>query len=220
MAFNAPAEVRAKMPEVAVETVRLPLVLVIEDVPPPASANVPDELPKVTVLPPVVAAKKLPVTEIPPLPCNEPDPALTPTKVAAPAPVTLHCASFSAKSVPELEPIVMVPPVAFVPIPIVCARAALPIKIDPLLEVEVPTSMLTFPAVPAEAFPVTMATTPVEVVPVPVDILFAPEAPPDAMPVVVVTPPLVVPVAVSSTKAVLAVVAPERNVRFEPVPVV
>jgi len=41
----------------------------------------------------------------------------------------------------------------------------------------VPTSIVTFPAVPADAFPETIARAPVEDVPVPVERVLAPDAP-------------------------------------------
>lgn len=45
------------------------------------------------------------------------------------------------------DPIVITPPVALVPILIVCALAAVPMLIDPFPVVEVPTSRTMLPAV-------------------------------------------------------------------------
>lgn len=80
----------AKVPDVAVEMVKLPLVLVMAEVPPPLTVNAPVELPSDSVFPAPVAREELPVTERPPVPWSDPDPAFTPTKMAAPAPLTLH----------------------------------------------------------------------------------------------------------------------------------
>ena len=82
--LRAPAEVRAKVPEVAVEIVRLPAVLVQADVPPDAKVIAPVELPIPTVFPPVAAKVTLPETLSPPVPWICPEPELTPTAVTAP----------------------------------------------------------------------------------------------------------------------------------------
>src|SRR5260221_2968313 len=103
----------------------------------------------------------------------------------------------------------------------VCARAAVPIRIEPFPEEEVPTSRVIFPAVPADAFPVLITTKPVAVVPVPVEILCVPETPDEAFPLIKVRPPVPPATAlVLMVSAVFAVVAPEVIVRVEPVPVV
>ena len=49
--FNAPADVKANIPEVAVDKVKSPEVLVQEEVPPEAKVKAPVELPKVVVEP-------------------------------------------------------------------------------------------------------------------------------------------------------------------------
>ena len=82
--LRAPIEVRARVPEVAVEMVRLPAVLVQADVPPEASVIAPVELPIPTVFPPVAAKVTLPETLSPPVPWICPEPELTPTAVTAP----------------------------------------------------------------------------------------------------------------------------------------
>lgn len=97
----------------------------------------------------------------------------------------------------------------------------MPIKIEPLPALEVPTSRVILPAAPAEALPVVITTAPVPVVPVPVEILVAPDTPAEALPVLRVAPPLPPATAtVSKVKAVLAVVAPERIIKLEVAPVV
>jgi len=138
------------------------------------------------------------------------------TKVATPAPVTDHCASVSARSVLVAEPSVMtVPAVAFVPMLIVCARAAVPIAIVPLLVDEVPTSIETLPAVPAAALPEAIVSAPelapLVVPPAPVVIEIPPptvEAPAAAPPAIVTAPPapVVAPAEPLSTKATPALV--------------
>ena len=87
--FKAPAEVTAKVPEVAVEMVKFPEVLVQEEVPPEARVMAPVELPMPTVLPPVAAKVTLPETFNPPVPWICPEPAFRPTEVMAPALETL-----------------------------------------------------------------------------------------------------------------------------------
>lgn len=49
--FNAPADVRARVPDVAVDKVKFPEVLVQADVPPEAMVKAPVELPRVVVDP-------------------------------------------------------------------------------------------------------------------------------------------------------------------------
>ena len=87
--FSAPAEVKANVPDVTVERVRLPEVLVQPDTPPEAKVNAPVELPMLVTAVPVVLIFPIPVTVNPPVPCSKPDPASTPTAVTAPALVTL-----------------------------------------------------------------------------------------------------------------------------------
>ena len=157
-------------------------------------------------------------------------PEVREAKEATPAPVTDHWASLRTRSEPEDCPMVMIPPVVL-PMVIAVDTAAVPMLMAlalvldaPILmlgvpAVDDPTSNVILPAVPAEAFPVVIATAPVEVVPVPVEILFAPEAPAEALPVVIVTPPVPPATAlVSTVRAVLAVVAPDRRIKLEEVP--
>ncbi len=66
--FNAPAESTAMVPEVAVCMVRLPDVLVQEDVPPDAMTNTPVEFPMLVADVPVALMLAVPVTVIPPVP--------------------------------------------------------------------------------------------------------------------------------------------------------
>ena len=66
--FKAPAEVIAKVPEVAVEMVKFPEVLVQLEVPPDANTNAPEELPILVVEEPVVLIEAVPVTVNPPEP--------------------------------------------------------------------------------------------------------------------------------------------------------
>ena len=63
-----PAESKAKVPDVAVEIVRLPLVFVQLLVPPEAMTKVPVELPMLVALVPVALTLPVPVTVIPPVP--------------------------------------------------------------------------------------------------------------------------------------------------------
>jgi len=66
--FKAPAEVTARVPEVAVAMVKFPEVLVQEEVPPEARVMAPVELPMPTVFPPVAARVTFPETFNPPVP--------------------------------------------------------------------------------------------------------------------------------------------------------
>jgi hypothetical protein len=66
--FNAPAESRARVPDVAVEIVKLPDVFVHDDVPPDAITKAPVELPMLVAEVPVALIFPVPVTVIPPVP--------------------------------------------------------------------------------------------------------------------------------------------------------
>jgi hypothetical protein len=153
-------------------------VFPIETVPVPVVAIVTLDAPALakSVAPVEVRVVNLPVPTVP---------APIETNVAAPAPVTPQLASCKTKSDPEPAPTVIVPPVEF-PIVIVWALAAVPIRIEPLEDVDVPTSRTIFPAV--------------DVVPA-------------ALPVLIVTPPELVDApdwfALFKVRAVDAVVAPD-----------
>ena len=121
--FKAPTLVRARMPEVAVDIVRLPDVLVQAEVPPEAKVSVPVELPIVVVAVPVEFIFVVPVSVSPPVPCSKPVPELTPTAVTAPAPVTLKLVPVMAWApmaralvmlAPEASRAVVMPPAALV----------------------------------------------------------------------------------------------------------
>jgi hypothetical protein len=109
--FKAPTEVRAKVPEVAVEMVRLPAVLVQADVPPDAKVIAPVELPIPTVFPPVAAKVVFPETLSPPVPWICPEPELTPTAVTAPVEETWNWEELPTEksAVGEVLPIPMFP---------------------------------------------------------------------------------------------------------------
>ena len=102
---EVPAEVRFRDPVVTVEIVKLPEVLVQEDVPPEAMTRAPVELPRLVAAVPVALMLVVPVTVRPPVPWIKPVPELTPTKVAAPAFVTCQVEDVPKIStpVPELE---------------------------------------------------------------------------------------------------------------------
>ena len=63
-----PAESKASVPEVAVEMVKSPLVLVQADVPPEVKVKAPVELPMLVAAVPVALRLPVPVTVIPPVP--------------------------------------------------------------------------------------------------------------------------------------------------------
>jgi hypothetical protein len=73
--------------------------------------------PKVLVVaapvPMVELSDEVRVVKAPDPPVMEPDPVLTEANVAAPRPVTDHCASFKTRSEPLDAPIVIVPPAEF-----------------------------------------------------------------------------------------------------------
>ena len=66
--FNTPAEVKASVPLVAVEMVRLPEVLVQAEVPPEAKVKAPLEFPILVAEGPVAVMLVVPVTVNPPVP--------------------------------------------------------------------------------------------------------------------------------------------------------
>ena len=108
---SAPAESMTVLPLVAVWMVRLPAVLVQEEVPPEAMTTAPVELPRLTVLPAVPAKVALPETLIPPVPWIWPEPELRPTNVPSPAWVTEKLAPEISFPLPELV-MAMTSPVA------------------------------------------------------------------------------------------------------------
>lgn len=121
---SAPAEVAAKVPEVAVERVSPPEVLVQEEVPPEASTNAPVELPMLVAAVPVAFIFVVPVTVSPPVPCRSPEPEFTPTNTAAPAVDTDQLSSVRETFVEDAEPMVIVLATAPLPIWIVLALVA------------------------------------------------------------------------------------------------
>ena len=77
-------------PEVAVEMVKLPEVLVQAEVPPEANVNAPVELPILVAEVPVALIFPVPVTVIPPVPWINPEPEFIPTPTTAPVEETLN----------------------------------------------------------------------------------------------------------------------------------
>ena len=83
--LRAATESSTKLPEEAVEIVKLPAVLVQELVLPEATTRAPVELPRLVAEVPVALMLVVPVTVRPPVPWIRPVPELTPTAVTAPA---------------------------------------------------------------------------------------------------------------------------------------